>query len=57
MSSNRTCLALALGAALSSGASAQVVEAFYDEPTGDRWMYPFTGPPATLLRSSTFSAS
>ncbi len=57
MSSNRTCLALALGAALSSGASAQVVEAFYDEPTGDRWMYPFNGTPGTRIFASTFSAA
>lgn len=47
---------LALGV-VNIGASAQVIEASFDEPTGDRWMYPFNGTPGTRLFASTFSAA
>ena len=49
-------LAITLGATTLS-ASAQVIEASFDEPTGDRWMYPFNGTPGTRLFASTFSAA
>lgn len=42
--------------ALTGSASAQLLDASWDTPTGDRWMYPFNGTPGSRFTANTFGA-